>query len=252
MNNFVHVYNIASSKQANNMTSRSIPIPIRRRYYLVFDTETTGLMPKSGRGTPSPPIEAYPHILQLSFAVYDMFDRKIVSQYDSYVNVSTDIEIDNKITELTGITREKCNGGANIVDVLESFYKAYIMCEGLVAHNIEFDEKMIMIELERNREQIMDKASYCFTLFNPIYEKVHNMERFCTMKKGTDICNILVESKLPGRPPSKKWPRLIELHASLFAGEVPDGLHNSMVDVLACLRCYLKMRHGIDSGALIV
>ena len=232
----------------------SVPlaVPLRRRYYLVFDTETTGLMPKSGRGTPSPPISAYPHILQMSFAVYDMFDRKIVSQYDSYVNVSPDIEIDNKITELTGITREKCNGGANIVDVLESFYKAYIMCEGLVAHNIEFDEKMIMIELERNCEKIANKMPQCLKIFNPIYEQVHNIDRYCTMKKGTDICNILVESKLPGRPPSKKWPRLNELHASLFAGEVPDGLHNSMVDVLACLRCYLKMRHGIDSGALIV
>ena len=78
------------------------PVPLRRRYYLVFDTETTGLMPKSGRGTPSPPISAYPHILQMSFAVYDMFDRKIVSQYDSYVNVSPDIEISVEIFSKLG------------------------------------------------------------------------------------------------------------------------------------------------------
>jgi DNA polymerase III epsilon subunit-like protein len=252
MPRILHQANKQTSKQAYKMTSRSIPVPIRRRYYLVYDTETTGLFPKSTRGGPSPPIEAFPHILQFSFVVYDLFTRQIMSSYDSYVKVADTVEISEEITGITGITREKCNGGANIVDVLESFYKAYIMCEGLVAHNIEFDEKMVMIELERNREQIMDKAPYCFTLFNPIYEKVHNMERFCTMKKGTDICNILVESKTPGRPPSKKWPRLNELHASLFAGEVPDGLHNSMVDVLACLRCYLKMRHGIDSGALTV
>ena len=244
-----------TEQQTSNLSvplSVPFPVPLRRRYYLVFDTETTGLMPKSARGMPSPHISAYPHILQMSFAVYDMFDRKIVSQYDSYVNVSPDIEISAEITGITGITREKCNGGANIVDVLESFYKAYIMCEGLVAHNIEFDEKMIMIELERNCEKIANKMPQCLKIFNPIYEHVHNIDRYCTMRKGTDICNILVESKLPGRPPSKKWPRLNELHASLFAGEVPDGLHNSMVDVLACLRCYLKMRHGIDSGAFTV
>ena len=230
----------------------AIQIPLRRRYYLVFDTETTGLMPKSVRGAPSPPISAYPHILQMSFALYDIFDQKIAYHYDSYVNVSPDVEITAEITAITGITREKCNGGAHILDVLTSFYKAYIVCEGIVAHNIEFDEQIIMIELERNCEQITNLMPKCLQIFNPIYEKLHNIDRYCTMKKGTDICNILVESKLPGRPPSKKWPRLNELHASLFAGEVPEGLHNSMVDVLACLRCYLKMRHGIDSGALTV
>ena len=221
------------------MNDYAIAAPARRRYYLVFDTETSGLFPKTGQ------IADYPHILQISFVVHDLVDNKIISQYDSYVNVAANVIIDNKITELTGITREKCNGGKPIMEVLEKFHDAYIMCDGLVAHNIEFDEKMIMVELERNREQLTAFSPQCFKLFNPYYEKTRNMERYCTMKKGTDICNILVESKLPGRSPSKKWPRLNELHASLFDGEVPDGLHNSMVDVLACLRCYLKMRYEI-------
>jgi len=33
--------------------------------------------------------------------------------------------------------------------------------------------------------------------------------------------------------------------------ENPDGLHNSMMDVLVCLRCYLKMRHRLDAGLLV-
>ena len=59
------------------------------------------------------------------------------------------------------------------------------------------------------------------------------------MKSGIEICAVKKEDKVV-----KKWPRLNELHQKLF-DEVPDGLHNSMVDVNACLRCYLKMRHNI-------
>jgi len=65
------------------------------------------------------------------------------------------------------------------------------------------------------------------------------VERYCTMKNGTDICAIKVDGRV-----SKKWPRLSELHQKLF-DEVPIGLHNSLVDVMACLKCYLKMRHGL-------
>ena len=39
----------------------------------------------------------------------------------------------------------------------------------------------------------------------------------------------------------------MELHKHLF-GDIPKGLHNSMVDVLACLRCYGKMQFDIVSG----
>ena len=42
-----------------------------------------------------------------------------------------------------------------------------------------------------------------------------------------------------------KYPKLMELHQHLF-DEIPDGLHNSMVDVLACLRCYGKMKLDVD------
>ena len=57
---------------------------------------------------------------------------------------------------------------------------------------------------------------------------------------------------MPGRLPSKKWPKLCELYGKLFDGATVDGLHNSMIDVLACLRCYLKMRHVYDDNALII
>lgn len=233
--------------------SFSVPPPRYRRRFLVFDVETTGLLPKSRRGsTNAIPISEYPYILQLSFAIYDLYEKKIIRQYDSYIDIPDDVVISDVVTNLTGITKEKCkNEGKSIVKVLECFYEAYMFCEGIVAHNLEYDEKMVMIELERNRPAILEKAPYCFMTFNTMYEKVQGIDRYCTMRKGTDLCNILMESNIAGRPPSKKWPKLSELYAKIFDGETVEGLHNSMIDVLTCLRCYLKMRHGYDDTTLL-
>jgi len=225
----------------------SIYAPIRKRMILVFDVETTGLLPKKERGSPiEPTIEMYPFIIQLSFVLYDIIEGCIVRSYNSYVKIPENIDISMEVTGLTGITKNICNEkGNNIIDILSEFYDAYMMSEVIVAHNIDFDEQMILIELQRNRQEFLNKAPYCLTIFNKTYEKLKGVERYCTMKRGTDICNIIVPSKIPGNNPSKKWPRLNELHQTLF-GEVPEGMHDAFVDTTACLRCYLKMRHGIN------
>jgi len=258
------------------MVDTVIQTPVRCRRYLVFDTETTGKLVRQKKGDLVPAITEQPHILQLSFVVYDLFEHCVVDRYNSYVKVGEDVAISDFITGLTGIDRAKCNGqGAPILDVLERFYEAYVFCDCLVAHNIEFDITMIQIEVERNREAILAKAPQCLTIFNPIYEKMNRIERYCTMKRGTNLCGLVKEKKKEdsdkvdvkepntGLHPALaleitkiekrvayKWPRLEELHSKLF-GDVPPGLHDAMVDVMACLRCYLKMRHGYDSGLLL-
>ena len=229
-----------------------VSAPIRPKTVLVFDVETTGLMPKRAKTDVNPiPIEAYPHILQLSYAVYNIHENSLVETYDTYIKVSTNIEILPVITNLTGITRELCDSvGVPILKALKQFYKAYQSADCIVAHNIEFDEKMIRIETERNRSDILKKSPECMTVFNSTYEELNGVERYCTMRKGTAIANIMVESKFPGKPPSLKWPRLNELYGKIFDGETVNGLHNAIVDVLVCLRCYMKMRHNTDCGLL--
>ena len=232
--------------------SVSIPPPVYKNRFLIFDVETNGLLPKSSKNGIPTPITDYPHILQLSYAIYDYSQKKVIKKYNAYIDIDDSVDIPEKVIEITGITRDICKEkGKPIAEVLEKFYEAYMFCQILVAHNITFDEKMISIELERNRPTLMKKSPYCFMTFNPTYEEVHGIERYCTMRKGTDLCNILVESKIEGRPPNKKWPRLNELYAKLFDGETVNGLHDSMVDVLVCLRCYLKMRHGFQDDVVL-
>lgn len=229
----------------------TIEAPKRKTIVMVFDVETTGLLPKKDKSNPLPlSIDSYPHILQLSYALYNISTHKVIETYDTYIKVKRDVEISEKITELTGATREKCNNGTFIIDALHKFYQAYMKAEIIVAHNNVFDRKLIEIEIERNREQIIKRAPACMTIFNPTYEEIHNIEHYCTMRKGTTITNIVLESKFAGKPPSLKWPNLQELYKKLFDNESVDGLHNSMVDVLVCLRCYMKMRHNYDCGLI--
>ena len=42
-----------------------------------------------------------------------------------------------------------------------------------------------------------------------------------------------------------KFPKLIELHQKLFDTS-PNGLHNSLNDILICLRCFYKIKFDKD------
>lgn len=238
----------------SNITTMNFTVsaPIRKKTVLVFDVETNGLLPKKDKSNPNHiPVEAYPYVLQLSYALYDISSNTLLNTYDTYINVKKEVEINDKITELTGITRRTCNKGVSIIDALTEFYKAYITADVIVAHNNDFDKQMIRVEIERNRQEIIRNSPECMTIFNSTYEELNGVEHYCTMRKGSIITNIMVESKYQGKPPSLKWPRLEELYAKLFDGETVDGLHNAMVDVLVCLRCYMKMRHNTDCGLLM-
>ena len=97
-----------------------------RTRYLIFDVETTGLLPRSQKNGVVVPISEYPHILQISFAVYDITEKKIIREYDAYVKVAEDVVIPDEVTKLTGISREMVNEkGRSIVDVLEKFYEKF-------------------------------------------------------------------------------------------------------------------------------
>ncbi len=197
---------------------------------LVFDVETTGLLPKAGSQEPKP------HILQFSFILYDADTRSVVESHNYYISVGPEVVISPKITELTGITREMCDTqGIPIMEALIQFERLYNMANNVVAHNYRFDSEMVRIEIERNQQELRIGD---FTLFDKLYDAKCGRLQICTMMASVHVCNIMVEQ--PGRKPYAKWPTLLELHRHLFA-TTPANLHNAIVDVLVCLRCFLKL-----------
>jgi DNA polymerase III alpha subunit (gram-positive type) len=199
---------------------------------LCFDTETTGLLPKNCG-------EPMPYILQLSFILYDVYENTIVEKFNQYVRVAEDVAISADVTRITGITREQCDTvGVPIADCLRAFRECYNRADLLVAHNIKFDMAMIRGEIQRHITPLFrdvaegkDALSFIdmFKLDKPV---------FCTMMKSVKLCDIrpTPETKYP------KYPKLSELWRKLFAEDLlPTTMHNSMTDVLVCLRCYLQL-----------
>lgn len=190
---------------------------------LIFDVETTGLLPT----TRNPEI---PHIIQFSFVLYDIETRDIQKTYNSYVRLPEGVVVSTFITQLTGITQEKIEECGNPLScVLEEFYRAYEMADLIIGHNVKFDISMVVLHSTPEMKRMFDREV--------ITEK--NKKVFCTMRESIDICKLERETKTGKK--YYKYPKLSELYEHFF-GEIPENLHDSMVDVLACLKCFLKIK----------
>jgi DNA polymerase III alpha subunit (gram-positive type) len=197
---------------------------------LIFDVETTGLIPKFvSEKFP------YPYIIQLSFALYDTDSNKLVETYNNYIKIQKTVVLTEVITNLTGITREMIDSlGIPCGDALNAFYAAYMKADILVAHNLKFDKQMIHIEICAN-------LPHLHAIFDQRTLASLGKKEYCTMMEGIPICAI---ECVNSRGPYLKQPKLSELFEKLFDEPAPENLHNSMVDVLACLRCFVKMYSG--------
>jgi DNA polymerase-3 subunit alpha len=209
-------------------------------YILVFDTETTGFLPKDTKD-----LDLFPYITQLAFVVFDTNTQKIVKSYNKYIKIPGEVEITPFITELTGVTREKCDNGVSILGALHHFYMAYMSVQAMVAHNLAFDVKMIEIEIQRNFHKLLSVNLDTCLLFD---NSLRKMERFCTMDMGKPVCNIVLPRRSlneMGVPKTfVKAPKLSELYQKIFGYDFENG-HDALVDTLACLRCFVSMYCGV-------
>jgi DNA polymerase III epsilon subunit-like protein len=209
---------------------------------LVFDTETTGL-PQSKIISPDT-LKLWPHIVQFSYVIYDTDANDIVVSSDDIVKVGKDVIISDGSIELHGITKEiSQNKGKNINELIDVFCNHLKSVDVLVGHNIEFDIKMLKVELLRfiYSNTISDEKSIKYK--NNLYDLSNFENIYCTMQKSIELCGIKKQDKF-GKE-YNKYPKLIELHQKLF-NTSPDNLHNAFNDILITLRCYIKMNYDVD------
>ena len=102
------------------------------RDYCVIDTETTGLEPELNR------------IIEISAIKYR--DGKEVARFVKLINPER--KLSSVITKITGITDRDLSGKPKINKILPEFIK-FIGDDVLVAHNMNFDIKMIVCECYR-------------------------------------------------------------------------------------------------------
>jgi DNA polymerase III epsilon subunit-like protein len=193
---------------------------------LVFDTETTGVIPKLFL-----PIHKMPYIVQLAFVMYDTDTNTLISNFsfNELINIPSHVEIPEGASKVHNIYKNDCKSkGIPIQKAITSFATAYSKADIIVAHNIVFDNRMIMIECERYNIP-------CF-----ITEEIS----LCSMKLTRNFCGIIAVNSKTGEKYIKN-PKLEELHQKMFNWK-PKFLHDALVDLMVCLRCFIKHAHQKD------
>jgi DNA polymerase III epsilon subunit-like protein len=188
--------------------------------YLFFDTETTGL-PRNWNA-PVSDLGNWPRMVQIAWLLYEANGTKISGQ--DYIIRPQGYTIPQDAAKIHGITTERAeNNGVSLKAVLEDFSKVIERASHLVAHNMSFDEKIVGAEFLREG----------------ITHRLSQTKKICTMTATTGYC------KLPGNYGDYKWPKLSELHFTLFHEKFEEA-HNAVVDISVCAKCFWELkRRGI-------
>lgn len=182
---------------------------------LFFDTETTGI-PRNYRA-PASDAENWPRMVQIAWTVCDPTGAELES-YEAIIRPQGFV-IPEDAARVHGIsTARALSEGVQLRAVLEALIARMHDTARLIAHNVQFDEKIVGAELLRHGMQNL----------------VEQKPRSCTMLSATQHC------RLPG-PYGYKWPSLQQLHVKLFGAQFGEA-HQALSDVRACARCYFELR----------
>ncbi len=184
--------------------------------YLFFDTETTGL-PKNYQA-PLDDFSNWPRIVQIAWSLYDFHGNHWDSH--SFIIKPDGFVISDEVAKIHRITQERAEKeGVPLKEAIDKFLEDVRHSTYLVAHNIDFDEKIVGAELMRLK------------LDNPILLA----NKICTMKRTVDVC------RLPNGRGGYKWPNLTQLYVFLFQTAFPEA-HDAAFDVKACADCFFELK----------
>lgn len=182
---------------------------------LFFDTETTGI-PRNYKA-PATDLANWPRLVQLAWILTNE-DGSPIEEVEYIVRPSGFL-IPDDAAAIHGINTEVALAkGVPLVEVMNHLQRSLLKVNKAIAHNLQFDEKIIGAEFLRCQ------------LPNPI----EALPRACTMKASTALC------QLPG-PYGYKWPTLNELHWYLFGSGMGEA-HQALLDTRACARCHFELR----------
>jgi DNA polymerase-3 subunit epsilon len=203
---------------------------------LIFDTETTGL-PNYKLPITHP---SQPFIVQLAAMLADDEGHPLAEfSYLVRSDMTYRYTIGAEAAAVHGITQEATDKyGISITAALQLFRDLYSKADIVVAHNIDFDLRM----LRRYGDGPEVKATW-----------FADKPEFDTKAASTELCKLpltdkqlAAQARNPGWSPPGGWPKykdphLYEVYEFLF-NETFDGAHDAMVDVRACMRVFYELK----------
>ncbi|WP_430900537.1 MULTISPECIES: 3'-5' exonuclease [unclassified Paraflavitalea] len=181
---------------------------------LFFDTETNGV-PVDYKASYTD-VNNWPRVIQLAWLLTTstgevLSEGNYLIKPDGWEMPTEQFWIDN------GFSQEKSMAeGIPIVEALDAFYKDKMQADILVAHNLNFDHRIVWAEFIRAGK-----------------EPRSGIHKICTMMKSTNYC------KIPAKR-GYKWPKLEELYEFLFKDRF-DNAHDAMADITATAECFFEL-----------
>lgn len=181
---------------------------------LFFDCETNGL-PIDYKASYED-VDNWPRVISLAWLTADLQGNTLAQQHhlikpDGWQMPTEQFWIDNGYTQERSLAE-----GSPILEVLPGFLEAKKGADILIAHNINFDHRIVWAEFIR--AGIPPRSG---------------MTKICTMLKSNSYC------KLPAKK-GYKWPKLEELYQVLFK-KAFEKAHDALADVTACKDCFFEL-----------
>jgi len=179
--------------------------------YLFIDTETTGI-PQNWKA-PISDLDNWPRLVQIAWLLFDK-EKNLIDE-KNYIIRPEEFSIPFNAIQIHNITTEIALAmGNDLSRVLKELSSTIDKSEFIIAHNLNFDEKIIGAEFLRKK----------------IDNNLSKKKRICTMEETTNFC------ALPGNY-GYKWPKLSELHFKLFRTSYNE-IHNASADIKATAKCF--------------
>lgn len=183
---------------------------------ITFDTETTGL-PEWKRPSND---QCQPHLVELAALLYRP-SGELADSFSAIIRPDGWL-VTPEITAVHGITHEQAmDTGIAEADALEAFLALYAQAGVRVAHNLNFDDRILRIALIR----------HCGYEAADRYKDA--TERFCTANRSRATVGL------------KKVPTLGEAYQH-FTGEELNEAHRALPDATACARIYFALQGAIS------
>lgn len=197
---------------------------------LAYDTETTGLLRGSDYTDPNAPFLA-----SIAMILYDSIESKIVASLNMPIQPEgwTMPEEAANINGLTDLYLSTVGAPASVV--LPNAIALASRADLLVAHNIDFDTKVIAAALWRHliNENVKEEDAHT------IIKEWINKPVYCTMQSSKQIVNAR------NAKGNLKYPKLTEAYKFFFGREL-DRAHSANADAVAVLEIYLALQNHKD------
>lgn len=191
---------------------------------LFFDTETTGLPDFKA------PFESahQPHIVQLAALLVDMDTRETIQSMDVICRPDG-WTIPDEVAAVHGITTEHAAEVGIPESLAVSMFMELWAGRPRVAHNQQFDARIVRIALLRHQ----------------------NQEAADDWKAGAAECTAILATPICALPPTEKMKAVGRFHHKTpnlgeayrhFTGKGLENAHSAMADVMACRDVYFAIK----------